>query len=147
MKGWVGKWPELLPLVLTLYEIFPNKSKCLIVLTVSLLPSDWAAGDSPSTGAAVFPGNLYTTIWPSPFWSKFMFGAGGFRDHGQKIYGRRIYFHNFWSSGICVLLLGRVGLNKWQRKGIHTRAPASPEKAGAIFVANWGPLGAKLKRK
>ena len=27
------------------------------------------------------------------------------------------------------------------------RAPASPKKAGAIFVANWGPLGAKLKIK
>ena len=30
---------------------------------------------------------------------------------------------------------------------LHCRAPASPKKAGAIFVANWDPLGAKLKRK
>ena len=29
----------------------------------------------------------------------------------------------------------------------NLRAPASPKKSGAIFVANWGPLGAKLKRK
>ena len=57
------------------------------------------------------------------------------RSHGKLIFQGKVmeFYTNCQFCARCMAMA--------------VRAPASPKKARAIFVANWGPLGAKLKRK